>query len=317
MSELEPKVARKRGLGMGLSALLGGDVDLLKPPAPAAGNRVPIELLTPSPLQPRRHFAEDELEALAESIRARGVMQPLLVRPTASDPQRYEIVAGERRWRAAQRAGVHELPVVLYRLSDREALELALLENVQRQDLSPIEEADGYRRLIDEFGHTQAELARALGKSRSHIANLLRLLALPPTVRGLLEAGALSAGHARALLMAQDPDALARRVVDQGLNVRQTERLVQADKNTPGRSRRSSDKDADTRALERELSSRIGLAVTLKPAGNGGTVTIAYRTLDQLDEVVARLRDGRPSRTESAEEVSAESFPIGANSPTI
>jgi ParB family transcriptional regulator, chromosome partitioning protein len=316
MTDLEPKAARKRGLGMGLSALLGGDVDLLKP-APAAGNRVPIEFLTPSPVQPRRRFADDELEALAESIRARGVMQPLLVRPAPSDPQRYEIVAGERRWRAAQRAGVHELPVVLYRLSDREALELALLENVQRQDLSPIEEADGYRRLIDEFGHTQAELASALGKSRSHIANLLRLLALPPSVRGLLEAGALSAGHARALLMARDPDALARRVVDQGLNVRQTERLVQADRSTPGRSRRAVDKDPDTRALERELSRRIGLKVTLKAAGSGGTLTIAYRTLDQLDEVIARLRDGRPTRGEQADDVSAENCPVGANPPTI
>jgi ParB family chromosome partitioning protein len=306
MSDLEPKVVRKRGLGMGLSALLGGDVDLLKAPPPAASSRVPIEYLVPSPLQPRRRFAEDELDALAESIRARGVMQPLLVRPAASDPERYEIVAGERRWRAAQRAGVHELPVVLYRLSDREALELALLENVQRQDLSPIEEADGYRRLIDEFGHTQAELAGALGKSRSHIANLLRLLALPPTVRGLLDAGTLSAGHARALLMARDPDGLAKTVVGQGLNVRQTERLVQADRNKPGRSRRAADKDADTRALERELSARIGLKVTLKPARNGGTVTIAYHTLDQLDEVIARLRDGGATRDKSAGDVSAE-----------
>jgi ParB family chromosome partitioning protein len=309
MSDIEPRPARRRGLGMGLSALLGGDADLLRAPPPAVGSSVPIELLVPSPLQPRRHFAEDELEALAESIRARGVMQPLLVRPAAGDPQRYEIVAGERRWRAAQRAGVHELPVVLYRLSDREALELALLENVQRQDLSPIEEADGYRRLIDEFGHTQAELASALGKSRSHIANLLRLLGLPPAVRSLLDAGALSAGHARALLMARDAGAMAKTVLDQGLNVRQTERLVQADKGTSGRSRRAPDKDPDTRALERELSSRIGLKVTLKSAGNGGTLTIAYRTLDQLDEVIGRLRDGRTAPGKTTADVSAEMVP--------
>ena len=291
MSGVEPKMARRRGLGMGLSALLGGDADLLRAPAPATGSSVPIELLAPSPLQPRRHFAEDELESLAESIRTRGVMQPLLVRPVTGHPRRYEIVAGERRWRAAQRAGVHELPVVVYALSDREALEVALLENVQRQDLSPIEEAEGYRRLIDDFGHTQAELASALGKSRSHIANLLRLLALPSSVRSLLDAGALSAGHARALLMARDAGALARTVLDQGLNVRQTERLVQADKHESGHSRRPPEKDADTRALERELSARIGLKVTLKVAGNGGRLTIAYRTLDQLDAVIARLRD--------------------------
>jgi ParB family transcriptional regulator, chromosome partitioning protein len=266
---------------------------------------VPIELLAPSPLQPRHHFAEDELESLAESIRTRGVLQPLLVRPLPGDPRRYEIVAGERRWRAAQRAGLHELPVVAYALSDREALEVALLENVQRQDLSPIEEADGYRRLIDEFGHTQAELASALGKSRSHIANLLRLLALPTPVRSLLDAGALSAGHARALLMARDAGALARTVLDQGLNVRQTERLVQADK-APGRPRRPAEKDADTRALERELSARIGLKVTLKAAGNGGTLSIAYHTLDQLDAVVARLREGGAASGSATEEASAE-----------
>ncbi len=304
MTEIEARPGRKRGLGMGLSALLGGDVELLKAPPPAASQSVPIEFLVPSPLQPRRRFAEDELDALAESIRARGVMQPLLVRPAPGAPQRYEIVAGERRWRAAQRAGVHVLPVVLYALSDREALEVALLENVQRQDLSPVEEADGYRRLIDEFGHTQAELASALGKSRSHIANLLRLLALPPAVRSLLDAGALSAGHARALLMARDPGALAKIVLDQGLNVRQTERLVQADKNPPAQ-RQKPAKDADTRALERELSTRIGLKVTLKPAGNGGTLSIAYHSLDQLDEVVARLRAGRSEAGEASAEITS------------
>jgi ParB family chromosome partitioning protein len=304
MTDIEPKTARRRGLGMGLSALLGGDADFLKSP-PGAATRVPIEFLAPSPLQPRRHFAEDELDALAESIRARGVMQPLLVRAAAGEAQRYEIIAGERRWRAAQRAGVHELPVVVYALSDREALEVALLENVQRQDLSPIEEAAGYRRLIDEFGHTQAELASVVGKSRSHIANLLRLLALPPSVRSLLDAGALSAGHARALLMAPDAAALAKRVLDQGLNVRQTERLVQANKSRPAR-RGQAGPDADTRALERELSARIGLKVTLKTAGNGGRLTIVYRTLDQLDAVLARLRAGGAEPADSADEASAE-----------
>ena len=192
---------RRRGLGMGLSALLGGDAGR------GAGRRrperprtVPIEFLRPCPLQPRRQFAADELEALADSIRHRGVIQPLLVRRASTSGDFYEIVAGERRWRAAQIAGVHELPVIVHELSDRDALEVALLENVQRQDLSPLEEAEGYRRLIDDYGHTQEELAGALGKSRSHIANLLRLLGLPAAVRALLEQGALSAGHARALL---------------------------------------------------------------------------------------------------------------------
>jgi ParB family transcriptional regulator, chromosome partitioning protein len=228
------------------------------------------------------------------------------VRRTPNDPERYEIVAGERRWRAAQRAGVHELPVVVHALTDRDALEVALLENVQRQDLSPIEEADGYRRLIDEFGHTQSELASALGKSRSHIANLLRLLALPPAVRSLLDAGALSAGHARALLMARDAAALAKTVLDQGLNVRQTERLVQADKSGSGRARRAPEKGPDTRALERELSAQLGLKVSLKPAATGGMLSIAYRTLDQLDAVLARLRDGRAAVDKPADDMSAE-----------
>jgi ParB family chromosome partitioning protein len=305
MTGMEPKMGRKRGLGMGLSALLGGD-DLWRAPAPGAAHRVPIAFLEPSPLQPRRTFADDELEALAGSIRSRGVMQPLLVRAVPGDPERYEIIAGERRWRAAQRAGLHDLPVVLYALSDREALEVALLENVQRQDLSPIEEAQGYRRLIDEFGHTQAELAEIIGKSRSHIANLLRLLALPDPVRQLLDAGTLSAGHARALLMATDPKTLARMVVTQGLNVRQTELLVQADKKAPGASRRAGPKDADTRDLEHDLSRRLGLRVTLKPAKNGGMLTIAYRTLDQLDAVVARLREDGARRFQTADEASAE-----------
>ncbi|MEM7023668.1 MAG: ParB/RepB/Spo0J family partition protein [Pseudomonadota bacterium] len=291
---------------MGLSALLGDGAGTLAAASPAAASQVPIELLAPSPLQPRRQFAEQEIEALADSIRSRGVMQPLLVRRAPGDSERYEIIAGERRWRAAQRAGLHELPVVPHDLSDRETLEVALLENVQRQDLTPIEEADGYRRLIDEFGHTQAELAEALGKSRSHIANLLRLLALPPSVRTLLDGGALSAGHARALLMAKDPAALAKTVVAQGLNVRQTEKLVQADKGRTTRTDRALPKDADTRALEQDLSTRTGLKVSLKPAGKGGSVTITYRTLDQLDELVARLSADRHAVQDGAKHMSAE-----------
>jgi ParB family chromosome partitioning protein len=215
-------------------------------------------------------------------------MQPLLVRRLPDADEQYEIVAGERRWRAAQLAGCHELPVVVYALSDREALELALLENVQRQDLTPLEEADGYRRLIDEFGHTQEELARTLGKSRSHIANLIRLLALPAPLRAMLEAGQLSAGHARALLGARDPSPLARQVLARGLNVRQTEALVRNERHALKRSRPTS-RDADTLAVERDLSTRLGLPVRLQSRGHGGTLSIAYRSLDQLNDLIRRL----------------------------
>jgi ParB family chromosome partitioning protein len=280
---------RRRGLGMGLSALLGAGTETWPEPAAGTVRTVPIEHLRPSPFQPRRSFGEDELEALTGSIRARGVIQPLLVRGDADGGGgQFEIVAGERRWRAAQRAGLHELPVIVLRLSDREALEVALVENVQRQDLSPLEEAEGYRRLIDEFGHTQEELASVLGKSRSHLANLLRLLGLPEPVRRMLEAGELSAGHARALLTASDPLRLAKAVVAQNLNVRQTEKLVQADASSPAR-RAGTSKDPNTRALERDLAGRLGLDVAIRPKGSGGSLTIAYRTLDQLEGLIRRL----------------------------
>jgi ParB family chromosome partitioning protein len=288
MNELEADRragARKRGLGMGLSALLGDASDLV---APEGVRIVPIEFLRPSALQPRRYFGEDELAALTESIRARGVMQPLLVRRVEGADEQYEIVAGERRWRAAQIAGCHELPVVVYALSDREALELALLENVQRQDLTPLEEADGYRRLIEEFGHTQEELARTLGKSRSHIANLIRLLGLPAPLRTMLDGGQLSAGHARALLGARDPAPLARQVVARGLNVRQTEALVRNERQS-FMSSNAKPRDANTLAVERDLSAQLGLRVRLQSRGNGGTLSIAFRSLDQLDELIRRL----------------------------
>jgi ParB family chromosome partitioning protein len=286
--ETRPAI-RRRGLGMGLSALLGTGTETWPEPAAGTGRTVPIEHLRPSPFQPRRCFGEDDLEALTASIRVRGVMQPLLVRGDADGGTgQLEIVAGERRWRAAQRAGLHELPVIVLRLSDREALEVALVENVQRQDLSPLEEAEGYRRLIDEFGHTQEELASVLGKSRSHLANLLRLLGLPEAVRRMLEAGELSAGHARALLTAADPLRLAKAVVAQGLNVRQTEKLVQTDASSPAR-RANATKDPNTRALERDLAGRLGLDVAIRPKGSGGSLTIAYRTLDQLEDLIRRL----------------------------
>lgn len=286
---------RRRGLGRGLSSLIPDMPPADTKTAAAAGVKtVPIEFLKPSPFQPRRLFSDEELDGLADSIRAKGVMQPLLVRLSPGQTQSYEIIAGERRWRAAQRAGLHELPVLVRDLSDRDTLEVALLENVQREDLSALEEAEGYQRLIDDFGHTQQELADTIGKSRSHIANLLRLLSLPPTVRSFLEQGSLSAGHARALINAEEPTELAKIVVEKGLNVRQTEMLVRQEKgklSTNGESiSPKMDRDPDTVALERELSTGLGLKVALKSRGKGGVVSISYRTLDQLDGLINRLR---------------------------
>jgi ParB family chromosome partitioning protein len=285
--------SRRRSLGRGLSSLIPESAVEVGARGGEGLRQVPIEHLTPAPFQPRRRFAEEELEGLADSIRTKGVMQPLLVRPVDRHGEAFEIIAGERRWRAAQRAGLHELPVIVHDLSDRDTLEVALLENVQRQDLSPLEEAEGYQRLIDEFGHTQQELADTVGKSRSHIANLMRLLTLPRAVCDLIEEGSLSAGHARALLGAADPAALARTVVARGLNVRQTEALAKLQKSETalGIEPKTIDvKDADTRALEQELSSQLGLKVTLKNRGKGGVLAITYGSLDQLDGLLRRLR---------------------------
>ena len=252
----------KRGLGRGLSALLGDS-----PAKPAAGasrsqRHLPIGQLEPSPLQPRRHFDPDELESLAESIRSNGILQPLLVRAHPTRPGMHEIVAGERRWRAAQIAKLHEVPVLERQISDREVLELAIVENVQRHDLTALEEAQGYRRLIDEFSRSQEDLAQQVGKSRAHIANTLRLLKLPAAVQDLLQEGKLSAGHARALLAAADPMALAERVITLGLSVRQTEALA-ARPAKPSR-RPPAAKDADTRALEHDLGRVLGLKVAIE-----------------------------------------------------
>ena len=256
---------------------------------------VPIELIRPGALQPRRRFAEAELDALAQSIREKGVLQPLLVRPLAAEEADFELVAGERRWRAAQRVGLHEVPVIIRRITDTEALEIALVENLQREDLSPLEEAEAYSRLMDEFGRTQASLADAVGKSRSHVANTMRLLSLPAPVRRQLDEGELSAGHARALLAAADPAALAAEVVRRGLNVRATERLVQRRAETLRAARRRP-RDADTLALERELGAVLGLRVTLEPKKRGGSLTLHYASLDQLDGILRLLRaDKSPS----------------------
>jgi ParB family chromosome partitioning protein len=283
---------KRAPLGRGLAALLGeGGARVIA--GPGTPRAVPIEAIRPSPFQPRRRFAETELDGLVQSIREKGVIQPLLVRPVegeGSEPGTdFELVAGERRWRAAQRAGLHEVPVVIRPFGDSEVLEIALVENLQREDLTPLEEAEAYSRLMHEFGRSQAEVAETIGKSRSHVANTLRLLALPSTVKQQLEEKALTAGHARALLAAPDPAALAGEVVRRGLNVRATEMLVRRRAARPEpRERRP--RDADTLALEREIGAALGLRVTLMPKGRGGALTLHYASLDQLDRILALLR---------------------------
>ena len=285
---------KRSNLGRGLSALLGGAPEPPRDEGPRVPRALPIEQLHPGRFQPRRHFADEAIEALAQSIRENGILQPLVVRRHPGLAGAWEIVAGERRWRAAQLACLHEVPVVVRELTDRAALEIALVENVQRQDLLPLEEAEGYRRLIEEFAYTQEALAQQLGKSRSHIANMLRLLRLPEPVRRLLDEGTISAGHARALLSAADPAGLARRVAAEGLSVRQTERLAGGARPQPRHkaSRQPAAPDPDIAALERELTGRLGLAVHLRSEGESGSLTIRYETLEQLDDVLARLRGG-------------------------
>jgi ParB family transcriptional regulator, chromosome partitioning protein len=282
----------RKGLGRGLSALLADVAPVEEQPSKPDMSRaptttIPIEALHPNPNQPRRSFDDTDLDELAASIREKGVIQPLIVRPHPEKPESYEIVAGERRWRAAQRAQLHEVPVLVRQLSDTEVLELAIIENIQRADLNPLDEAQGYRQLMDRFGHTQEKLGEALGKSRSHIANLLRLLTLPEPVLALVREGRLTAGHARALVTAADPVALSRQVVERGLSVRQTEALARQSA-APARTtvqRQAPAKDADTRALEQDLAAALGLAVTIRhlPGGQRGEIRIRYGSLDELD----------------------------------
>ena len=283
---------RQRGLGKGLAALLGESVEQAGSEArEGALLSVPIEHLAPHPNQPRQRFDEAEIESLAASIREKGIVQPLVVRPADGGDTPYQIVAGERRWRAAQRAGLHELPALVRHLSDAESIEIALVENLQRRDLGALEEAAAYRRLIREFDHRQEDVAQALGKSRSHVANTVRLLDLPAPVQDLIADGTLSAGHGRALLAAAEPAELAKTVVRLGLTVRQTEALVRragqakAPKASPAG-------DPNTKALQKELSQALGLKVTLARAarGKGGRLTIAYRDPEQLDSLIGRLR---------------------------
>ncbi|MBY0336466.1 MAG: ParB/RepB/Spo0J family partition protein [Acetobacteraceae bacterium] len=275
-------------LGRGLSALLGD----APAPSAAGGPRVlPVGSLEPGPFQPRTVMDEGALEELAASIREHGLLQPILARPSAEKPGTYQIIGGERRWRAAQRAGLHEVPVLVREATDREAMAAGLVENLQRQDLNAVEEAEGYSRLVEQFGMTQDALAKAVGKSRPHVANTLRLLQLPDRVRELLRDGALTAGHARALLTSADPVALALQVVDRGLNVRQAEQLAAGKAKTAPEKRKPV--DADLKRLEADLSAQLGLKVAVKPGRKGGQVTIAYRDLDQLDGLIRLLSPGR------------------------
>ncbi|HEV7309305.1 ParB/RepB/Spo0J family partition protein [Ensifer sp.] len=287
----------KRRLGRGLAALIGEMDQPLQTgaSAPAPVNpdrRVPIEFVSRNPRNPRRQFDEAELQDLANSIRQHGIVQPVVARTIGAD--RYEIIAGERRWRAAQLAGFTEIPVIIRDVDDRTALEIAIVENVQRSDLNPLDEALGYEQLIAEHGYTQNDLGEIIGKSRSHVANSLRLLKLPEPVRDMLSDGALSAGHARALIPTSDPATLARAIIAKGLSVRDAERMAQNDiraQNDPnfGKAARRDEKDADTLALERTLSDSLGLEVTVNHKASGGHLRIAYKTLDQLEEICRLL----------------------------
>ncbi len=297
-------VQKPKQLGRGLAALLGDteETDLQDLDKVRALKPVPIEHLHPGKYQPRRIIDMDQIDELAVSVRDKGVIQPIVVRRHPDKPSEFEIIAGERRWRAAQRAGLHEVPIVIKDFDDLETLEVALIENLQRQDLSPLEEAEGYQRLMDEFGHTQDVMAKSIGKSRSHVANMVRLIGLPNAVKDMVDDGRLSAGHARALLMADDPVVLAQNIVARGLNVRETELLIK-NQNQPTNVKKSpsSGKDADTLALERSLTNQLGLGVAINAKGKGGTVSISFGNLDQLDELIELLsRTTEPSRSEPA-----------------
>ncbi len=304
------RTPERRGLGRGLAALLGeigeigaAGVPVAGAPAPEAQTpagrppaTAPIERLHSNPDQPRRNFPEVELNELASSIRQRGIIQPIIVRPDPGRPGDFQIVAGERRWRAAQRAELHEIPIVVRELDDRAVLELAIIENVQRSDLNPIEEAGGYAQLIERFAYTQEEMSDIVGKSRSHVANTLRLLGLPEQVQQMLRLGKLSAGHARALINAADPVALAEIAVRKGLTVRQVEELarrIAAPRRGARGHRGAMRKDADTRRLEGDLAAAIGMAVSIEhhPTDGGGHLRIRYRSLDELDRLCRKLTD--------------------------
>ncbi len=330
---MNAEIPKRKNLGRGLNALFGeqDDATPVTPitasatapaqvssvaPAPAAASpaasaptKLPLDLLTPSRFQPRHRFDEASLDELARSIAEKGVLQPLLVRPNPNMPGTYEIVAGERRWRAAQRANVHEVPVNLTDLSDSETLEVALIENLQRQDLSPVEEALSYKRLMDEFGHTAERLAEVMGKSRPHVSNLLRLLTLPESILTMIDTGALTMGQARPLIGLAQAEILAKQIVKKGLSARDAERLAKGYGRHKAVQRLM--KDADTVALEQSLEKATGYKVNVSFNGKGGVVSIGYASLEQLDDIVRRLSSGKPSKApEDLAADSDESFPL-------
>jgi ParB family chromosome partitioning protein len=288
MAEVEPR----RALGRGLAALIGdasNEVSVIE--RARTQRRVPIEFLRRNPRNPRTSFAPEDLEELTQSVKEKGIVQPILVRPVQGEVNAYEIIAGERRWRAAQAVGLHEVPVLIHAASDREALELAIVENVQRSDLNALEEANGYQRLMDEFGYTQAALGDVIGKSRPHIANTLRLLKLPETVQAYVRDGKLSAGHARALIGVEDPEAAAERIMSAGLSVREAEAITGKPKRETkaGRGAKKS-RDTDTEEMEKRLSDALGLKVSITHKADGsGELRIQYGSLEQLDDVARRL----------------------------
>jgi len=279
---------QKRRLGRGLAALIGDDTSEESVVQDIRSLRhVPVELLHPNPNNPRKHFAEEDLNTLAQSLKDKGLLQPLVVRPRGDGS--FEIVAGERRWRASQRAGLHDLPVLIRELDDKETLEIALIENIQRSDLNALEEARAFRQLLEQYAYTQQQLADAIGKSRSHIANTMRLLNLPAATQKQIEEGSLTAGHARALIATETPEELADKIIKLNLTVRQAEDLARA-KAPSAEGKVLPSKDADTRALEKQMTENLGLHVAIKHKDKlGGQVVISYKTLDQLDDVIKKL----------------------------
>jgi ParB family chromosome partitioning protein len=289
-------------LGRGLAALIGDVDDEPTPERDKAQRRIPVEFLRPNPRNPRTRFVEEDLDALANSIRERGIIQPIVARPLPGLADVFEIIAGERRWRAAQRAGLHEVPIVVIEADDRTALELAIIENVQRSDLNAIEEALGYERLVSEHGYSQTDLATTLGKSRSHVANTLRLLKLPESVRDRVVRGEFSAGHARALLAVKNPDQVALKIVEQGLNVRDVEHIAKSESDaaqvssgepSTSRKRKAPEADSDTRALAGALEDALGMIVRIDHRGTAGELRIRYATLEQLDALCRKLKNTR------------------------